>query len=953
MTRFERQLLVYTGILGVALTLLVVFVDRLGWLKKVEWLVDDARAQYFQYFHTPPTDQLVHLDIDDETLDFLGSWPWPRSKLAKIVHELDLAGAKVVDFDVIFSEAQDPTITDPSLPPIDHDKLFAQSLQDFRRTPGRGVLMPMSVPINQTEQTDPIYLAMVGELIKDLELEDEDLVRLLQKRGFNQLDLHQKVAGFARHALDQAMFERVKHELDQHHPAAPDWLRAKLLPRSATSGIRTASVQTLERVLPRVESFESLLRFMRPVPAGLPPLLSQETEESPIPALAKAAAYSGFVELWQADDGKVRFLPLWIVDRGRMVPQMGLALACAQLGVDTNDLKLAPDSVTIPLPHGDDIVIPVYTRHDREDVGMLMDIPWFGNKDWQTMYDWPNHKESAQHVPMTEVWDICRIEPDIEDNNRQALEAVAEALGQLSSPDDAQNARLHHPDFLDAAGWNKFMSDTVDSLPPGTMDDYQAYINGSQSIESLNSPREQALVYALRNLAQRPAVNSNLMRQQIELREKLRRKLNGKAVLIGWIATGTVDFRTTPLGTDVPGVVVHGAVFNAIMTRYFLYRAPPWVAMMLTLTVGFLVTVASSVLPPWRALFSMLSITLVFLVFDFVVAYDWQRIEVDAAGPLTAALPIYIAITLTRFIRERREKRQITSRFQSYADPSLVKYVLEHPDQVTFEGEERELSVVFTDLAGFTSVSEMLKRETVPLLNEYLGRMEPVIRKHHGLVNKFLGDGIMFFFGAPEPYPGDPNLHAIAAVETVLEMQRVMIPFNEELARRNLPELKMRAGVSTGDMVVGDAGTPQRSDYTVLGDRVNFASRLESANKATGTLILVSDRTVELLQDRYLVRPVGRLQVVGKQEPVMSFEPLALKSEATPQMYKLVEMTNTVIESYIASRFADCLAATHELLQTFGDASQGKLCALYRRLSMEYLRIPPKDFLGQIKLESK
>jgi len=163
----------------------------------------------------------------------------------------------------------------------------------------------------------------------------------------------------------------------------------------------------------------------------------------------------------------------------------------------------------------------------------------------------------------------------------------------------------------------------------------------------------------------------------------------------------------------------------------------------------------------------------------------------------------------------------------------------------------------------------------------------------------------------------------------------------------------MRAGVSTGDMVVGDAGPRGRSDYTVLGDRVNFAARLESANKYTGTLILISDRTVELLQNKYLVRPVGRLQVVGKNEPVLTYEPIAAMDSATPEDYKLVEMTRVVTESYAAGHFADCIAATHELLTTFGEASQGKLCALYRRLSLEYLRVPPKDFRGQIKLEAK
>jgi class 3 adenylate cyclase len=264
------------------------------------------------------------------------------------------------------------------------------------------------------------------------------------------------------------------------------------------------------------------------------------------------------------------------------------------------------------------------------------------------------------------------------------------------------------------------------------------------------------------------------------------------------------------------------------------------------------------------------------------------------------------------------------------------------------------LSVVFTDLAGFTQLSEMLKEETVPLLNEYLGRMVPIIGRHHGLVNKFLGDGIMFFFGAPEPYPGDESLHAWAAVQAIMEMQEAMTSFNQDMARRNLPQLHMRAGVSTGEMTVGDAGNPpQRSDYTVLGDRVNFASRLESANKFTGTRVLISDRTVELLRGTYLVRPIGLLQVVGKREPVMTYEPLAPIEKATEEMHKLAEMTKAVTDAFAAGRFTQCAAAAKRLEEEFGTESQGKFCALYAQHCAEYLETPPAEFLGQIKLEAK
>jgi adenylate cyclase len=430
--------------------------------------------------------------------------------------------------------------------------------------------------------------------------------------------------------------------------------------------------------------------------------------------------------------------------------------------------------------------------------------------------------------------------------------------------------------------------------------------------------------------------------------------LNGKAVLIGWIATGLIDEIATPLHLTCPGVVVHGVIFNSIITGNFLYRAPVWSAVVLTLLMGLLVTFVSNYFQGLNALFVTLGIVAAYTLLNCLVGYDWRKIEIDSAGPMMAATLIWPGCTLYHYLMERTERTKITNRFSSYVDPSLVNYVLEHPDVESFAGERRELSVVFTDLAGFTQLSEMLKEETVPLLNEYLGRMVPIIGRHHGLVNKFLGDGIMFFFGAPEPYPGDESLHAWASVQAVMEMQEAMISFNEDMARRNLPQLHMRAGISTGEMTVGDAGNPpQRSDYTVLGDRVNFASRLESANKFTGTRVLISDRTVELLRGTYLVRPIGRLQVVGKREPVMTYEPLAPIEKATEEMHKLVEMTKEVTDAYEGGRFAFCAAAAKRLELEFGTPSQGKFCELYLRLCAEYIETPPMDFLGQIKLEAK
>ena len=300
-----------------------------------------------------------------------------------------------------------------------------------------------------------------------------------------------------------------------------------------------------------------------------------------------------------------------------------------------------------------------------------------------------------------------------------------------------------------------------------------------------------------------------------------------------------------------------------------------------------------------------------------------------------------------RFVVERAERKRITSRFQSYVDPVLVNYVIEHPEKARLDGEVRELTVVFTDLAGFTPLQEKLQERTVGILNQYTSLMVPIIREQNGYVNKFLGDGIMFFYGAPQAN----TYHASDAVLTALKIQQAMGPFNKSLAERDLPELAMRVGVASGPMVVGDAGSADASDYTVLGDTVNFASRLEQANKYTDTQTMLNQRTAELVGDLFLLRPIGRLQVVGKTQGVMTYEPLCAADDATDGQKQLATASGAVVDAYVAADFPACLKAVDRLESEFG---QSKLTALYRDLATAYTDSDPGDsFSGEIVLEAK
>ena len=338
-----------------------------------------------------------------------------------------------------------------------------------------------------------------------------------------------------------------------------------------------------------------------------------------------------------------------------------------------------------------------------------------------------------------------------------------------------------------------------------------------------------------------------------------------------------------------------------------------------------------------------------------MVSAAFEYAGVDFTTFVIAASMVLLMIGLEEeHVRSERQRELVTRRFQSYVDPALVKYVIEHPEKEHIPGEVREMTVVFTDLDGFTPLSERLREDVVPLLNEYLKAMTPLIREHNGYRNKWIGDGMMFFYGAPEKNPD----HAIHAVSTVLKMQEMMLKFNEGIEGRskelggNLLPLAMRTGVSTGRMIVGDAGPGDASDYTAIGDAVNLGARLESANKAMGTRILLSAQTVEHLPaELFLIRPIGRLKVVGLTDAVMAYEPLALADHATESQRRCAELSRAMVECFARADFDGCLKAEEDLLRDVGASKFGEV---YRQLCDRYLREPPEGrFAGEIILATK
>ena len=932
MVRPERRLLIDATLFGVLLTLVVGAADAFGLLTPVERFFYDQRAALCQRWMPPPTDRLVHVDIDDGALDAIGHWPWDRTDVADILDELHRAGAKAVALDVLFSEPQAPELvrSNKSVLSVDHDARLVDAVAR-----GGNTVVAATFPFRRQEP-GPAYAAVKAQLVADPEQTEAQVLEALDGRKLDAPDPAAAVRSVFPAALRDTLYEKIVSA----ESADPEVLRKQLLPKTDPL-IDTVALNAFRDALVRAAAAKELRRHALPPPEGAP-VVAGHLAEAPVAPLSRAAAAVGFVDYTQSSDARVRAVPLLLRHDGVVYPQFGLALAWQLLGADPKRLKVNEDAVTVPRGELGDLVVPVRTTPagrlfelDR-DVPLTANLTWFGGGDWTRMYSRRASDAPGQHLPVTAVFEACRVRRRIESNHVEAAyawelvipdELYDEVLEKKLAPDDVAG----HMGRID-----KILANPV--LPPAT------------------DPKRGEADAAVAKLRAIREANPKLDAELAAHRQRLRNVFEGKAALVGWTATGVIaDFLPTSLHPRCPGVVLHGVVFNQIMTGEVWRTMPQWVTLLATLAVGLLATLAVSFLPPWKAAASAALVLVGYLLLNGYALFDYGNLIVGAAGPVVAVGTVFTGGTLAKLAMERWERARITRRFSSYVDPRVVEYVVRHPDQAHFEGQVREMTVVFCDVAGFTGLTEKYGSDTVPMLNALWGVMVPVIRRNGGIVNKFLGDGIMFFFGAPEMSPH----HARDAVATVLAMRQALRQFNETVAApKKWPPLGLRWGVSTGTMVVGDAGSAdtgggnRAADYTVLGDNVNLGSRLEGANKAVGTSALVTGRTVELSKDAgVLFRPIGKLCVVGKREGVMTYEPVARLDDATDEQKRLAAETRAMVEAFLAGRLDECTGAVGRI-----EALQGpnKLTALYRERCEWFLREPsPEPFDCQIVLTEK
>ena len=420
-----------------------------------------------------------------------------------------------------------------------------------------------------------------------------------------------------------------------------------------------------------------------------------------------------------------------------------------------------------------------------------------------------------------------------------------------------------------------------------------------------------------------------------------------KIVFLGSTAPGLFDVRATPLAHITPGVEIQATALLNLLHGHGVRRCRPSFTLLLIVAASLLVGSCCHGLRHAMLGASAILVTLAILAGGGAWALSRRHVFLEIVPPMTAALGTFLIATFTNYLAERRHSRLVRGIFEHYLDRSVVRTLIRNPDQVRLGGEKRHCTVLFSDVANFTSTSEQMQpEEVVQFMNEYLDAMTTIIMEEGGFLDKFVGDEIVAVFGAPQQLPD----HALRACRAVLRMQARVQELQPRFRELGCPtEIFARTGISTGYIIVGNMGSQRRMNYTAMGDVMNLGARLEGTNKVYGTRAVVSADTVEGAAAMIRFRELDCIRVKGKTEGVRVFELVGDAQQVDPDTGKRLDHFAAGLAHYRDRRWkeaADAFAAAAAM----GDAPAqvfAERCQHYRADP------PPPDWDGTYVMQTK
>lgn len=609
-----------------------------------------------------------------------------------------------------------------------------------------------------------------------------------------------------------------------------------------------------------------------------------------IPELLKNSYGAGFVNANPDDDGLRRRVHLLMKYNGLYYGQLAFTALLKQFGdpeivvnnnyITIKDALINNEKRDINIPRTEDgSVLIKWPKQEFKDYNQMSAWYLINNKNLESIFV-TNLIEMGIKNGLFYYWDEQQTPIEIYNDSTY----IKENLYEGESPDfgiTIENYRQYKENFISAAG---------------------RFLNGGYEEKILadlgDNSENKVIVSEMFNTTRKRLDDLN------SVRAKASKKMNEAFIIIGFDATSMTDVGQTTFQERFPNVGIYSAVSNMILSGEFLDDTSPifsiLIAIILSLTLGIYIHKYNTS----RALTAgvlTIFITIVPILLFFIVT----KIYIGVSVPLISVLITFISLVAINFLVTIKEKSFLRSAFSRYLSPEVISDIIEDPSKLNLGGEKREMTAIFTDIEKFSTISERLDpTDLVSLLNKYLTEMSNIVMDHRGTIDKYEGDAIIAFFGAPLHM----DEHAKLACRTAIKMKEAEEELNKYVKENNLSHLPIytRIGINTGDMVVGNMGTPNKMDYTIMGNSVNLAARLEGVNKQYNTGgILISEQTREQLGDEFLLRKLDRVRVVGVSTPIRLYELLKQMSDSSEQEIEDISVWDNAMELYDKQQYEE------------------------------------------------
>jgi adenylate cyclase len=865
-------------------------------------------------------DQVVFLEVDDEATVQIGVFPWPRSVIADGLLRLKEYGVTHTIFDIEYIDKSPPGVNRVYLEqglPGDFSQSFSRinaNLQDLisalseGRLSGAGAVQFADVLSSSVMEEERALLEKARGVARD---NDEYFAQALALSGGSWATLNLQNRSLSGEQGERRVLAARKFSY----------------PVKALGNFRADMGDS-------GESYSDLL--------------------CPIPPVMEAVRGAGFTNAFVDKDGVRRRIFLTRNVRGGWYLQLAFAPLLEYLG--RPELRAEPGRLTlagarIPGNPPRDIVIPL----DSQGAMLL---------------DWPvtSYRDSYTHLSFAELFFLETDETLME---QYAANLVAADLAFFAQFDDdvaAAHTLIHEVQASLAAAArsrSQALAETSDRAFAEYLDHKAAARRRIRELSALDAgdtavslaealardypweaePLREAAAYIRTNLAYLDTILG-----EIEEREdQVRGILGGKMCVVGRVDTGSTDFGVNPFWEKYENPGTHAVVLDTILSGAFIRPLGPlWSAAAALALVPLLVLLLSPLKPALRSILGLAGALLIpALAFGL---FALTGVYIGVLGPsLTMILAVLIR-EISAYVGSEQEKQFIRKAFSTYLSAEVVEEIITDPSRLQLGGLKRRMTAIFTDIQGFSGISEGLDPEQlVRLLNQYLSGMSDLILEEKGTIDKYEGDAIVAFFGAPLELAD----HSRRACISAIMMKRLEAELNREFLKNGLSPLPLltRIGINSGDMVVGNMGTDQKMNYTIIGNAVNLAARLEGVNKQYGTWILASEPTVKEAGDQVLARRLDRVRVVGIQEPVRLYEVLDLAKEAPGETWERVDLFNQALVQYEARDWNSAILRFARVLDRCpGDSPS----LIYLKRCQYYRQNPPdKDWDGIFNLSEK